>query len=57
MMVADAEAKALLFDMALSLVKDESKLEGLSRNILKLAQRGSARRIVDEIEKIMHYEL
>jgi hypothetical protein len=43
--------------MALSLVKDESKLEGLSRNILKLAQRGSARRIVDEIEKIMHYEL
>lgn len=52
-MVTDAEAKAHLFDTALTLVKDERKLEALSRNILKLAQRGSARRIVDEIQKLL----
>ena len=55
-MVTDAEVKAHLFNTALSLVKDERKLEELSRNILKLAQRGSARRIVDEIEKIVNSE-
>lgn len=55
-MVTDAEVKAHLFNTALSLVKDESKLKELSRNILKLAQRGSARRIVDEIEKIVNSE-
>lgn len=51
-MVTDAEAKGCLFETALRLVKDDSRLDELSRNILKLAQPGSARRIVDEIAKI-----
>ncbi len=48
-MVSDADARAGLFDTALSLVKDEEKLKLLSENILKLAQKDSAKRIVDEI--------
>lgn len=53
-MVSDANAKDLLFDTALSLVADDEKLKSLSGNILKLAQRDSAKRIVDEIEKILN---
>lgn len=53
-MVSDANAKDLLFDTALSLVNNEEKLKSLSDNILKLAQRDSAKRIVDEIEKILN---
>lgn len=52
-MVTDAEAKTSLFDTALSLVADNEKLKSLSGNITKLAQKDSARRIVDEIEKIL----
>lgn len=53
-MVSDANAKDLLFDTALSLVADDEKLKSLSENILKLAQLDSAKRIVDEIEKILN---
>lgn len=52
-MVSDALAPALLFDVALSLVKNEEQLKSLSRNIVKLAQHDSAERIVDEIEKLI----
>jgi UDP-N-acetylglucosamine--N-acetylmuramyl-(pentapeptide) pyrophosphoryl-undecaprenol N-acetylglucosamine transferase len=52
-MVSDVLAPALLFDVVLSLVHDETQLTNLSRNIAQLAQHDSANRIVDEIEKIV----
>jgi UDP-N-acetylglucosamine--N-acetylmuramyl-(pentapeptide) pyrophosphoryl-undecaprenol N-acetylglucosamine transferase len=52
-MVSDVLATALLFDVALSLVHNETQLVNLSRNIAQLAQHNSANRIVDEIEKIL----
>jgi UDP-N-acetylglucosamine--N-acetylmuramyl-(pentapeptide) pyrophosphoryl-undecaprenol N-acetylglucosamine transferase len=52
-MVPDALAPVKLFDVALSLVKDDEQLKSLSRNISQLAQHDSAKRIVDEIEKII----
>lgn len=52
-MVSDANAPSLLFETALSLVNDDKKLTSLSKNILKLAQHDSAKRIVDEIEKLL----
>ncbi len=52
-MVSDVLATALLFDVALSLVHNETQLKNLSRNIAQLAQHNSANRIVDEIEKIL----
>lgn len=52
-MVSDAIANDMLFDVALSLVKNDRELKNLSDNILKLAQHNSAERIVDEIEKIL----
>lgn len=52
-MVSDANAPTLLFDMALNLVNNDEKLKLLSGNILKLAQKDSAKRIVDEIERIV----
>lgn len=52
-MVSDAEAGALLFDTALNLINDDEKLKSLSQNIAQLAQQNSAKRIADEIEKIV----
>jgi UDP-N-acetylglucosamine--N-acetylmuramyl-(pentapeptide) pyrophosphoryl-undecaprenol N-acetylglucosamine transferase len=52
-MVRDAEAPALLFDKAMALVRNDAELKRLGNNIAKLAQPGSAKRIVDEIEKII----
>jgi UDP-N-acetylglucosamine--N-acetylmuramyl-(pentapeptide) pyrophosphoryl-undecaprenol N-acetylglucosamine transferase len=52
-MVSDVLASGLLFDVALSLVRDDDRLERLKRNITVLAQHDSAKRIVDEIEKII----
>lgn len=52
-MVSDNIANDILFDVALSLVKNDRELNSLSENILKLAQHDSAERIVDEIEKIL----
>lgn len=52
-MVSDAKAPELLFDMALSLIRDDEQLKSLSRQIAKMAQLDSAKRIVDEMEKIV----
>lgn len=51
--ISDAEAPAKLFATALSLVHDDDRLKAMSINIGRLAQRDSAKRIVDEIEKIL----
>lgn len=52
-MVTDAGAPAILFLKAILLVRDDELLDEFSRNIIKLAQHDSAKRIVDEIEKII----
>lgn len=52
-MITDGEAREKLFPEALSLVADDKKLEALSENIAKMAQLDSAKRIVDEIDKIL----
>ncbi|WP_352421312.1 undecaprenyldiphospho-muramoylpentapeptide beta-N-acetylglucosaminyltransferase [Proteiniphilum sp.] len=52
-MVTDPEAPAVLFDKAIALVRDDELLAKFSGNIIKLAQHDSAKRIVDEIEKII----
>lgn len=53
LMVPDRLAPERLFDEAIRLVRDESRLQELSRNIASLAQPDSAGRIVDEIAKIV----
>lgn len=53
LMVPDRLASERLFDEAIRLVRDESRLQELSRNIASLAQPDSAGRIVDEIAKIV----
>jgi UDP-N-acetylglucosamine--N-acetylmuramyl-(pentapeptide) pyrophosphoryl-undecaprenol N-acetylglucosamine transferase len=52
-MLSDNIANDMLFDVALSLVKNDRELKNLSENILKLAQHNSAERIVNEIDKII----
>lgn len=52
-MIPDAEASKILFDRAVALVRNDAELKDLSENIIKLAQHDSAKRIVDEIEKII----
>ena len=52
-MIPDKEAKEKLFETALELVNDDDRLEELSTNIARLAQRNSAERIVDEVENIL----
>ena len=52
-MVPDELAPGLLFDVARSLVRDDTRLKSLRTQIAKLAQHDSAKRIVDEIEKIV----
>ncbi len=51
-MVRDNEAVAKLIPTALELIHDEKKLNNLSENIILLAQKDSANRIVDEVFKI-----
>ncbi|HCC85729.1 MAG TPA: undecaprenyldiphospho-muramoylpentapeptide beta-N-acetylglucosaminyltransferase [Porphyromonadaceae bacterium] len=53
LMVPDRLAAERLFDEAIRLVRDESRLQELSRNIASLAQPDSAGRIVDEIAKMV----
>jgi len=53
LMVPDRLAPERLFDEAIRLVRDESRLQELSRNIAALAQPDSAGRIVDEIAKML----
>jgi len=52
-MVKDIEANGLLIKTALELIQNDAELEKLAANILKLAEQNSAKRIVDEIEKIV----
>jgi len=52
-MVSDTLAPRVLFDVALSLVQNDDQLKSLSRHIARLAQHDSAKRIADEIEKIV----
>jgi len=52
-MVKDIEAKEQLIKTALQLIQNDAELKKLAVNILKLAEQNSAKRIVDEIEKIV----
>ncbi len=51
-LVRDAEAADKLISTALELIKDEKRLETLHTNILKLAQKDSAKRIAEEVMKL-----
>ena len=51
-LVRDAEAADKLIPTALKLIKDEKRLETLHTNILKLAQKDSAKRIAEEVMKL-----
>lgn len=51
-LVKDVTAKNDLIDTALKLIKDDAKLANLSHNILKLAEKDSARRIAQEVIKL-----
>ncbi|WP_294080224.1 undecaprenyldiphospho-muramoylpentapeptide beta-N-acetylglucosaminyltransferase [Proteiniphilum sp. UBA5384] len=53
LMISDAEAPDILFDKAIAVVRNDVELRSLSENITKLAQHDSAKRIVDEIRKII----
>ena len=52
LIVRDAEAADKLIPTALELIKDEKRLETLHTNILKLAQKDSAKRIAEEVMKL-----
>ncbi len=52
-MVKDVEAKELLINTSLKLIQNDTELKKLATNILKLAEHDSAKRIVDEVEKII----
>ena len=48
-LVRDADAADQLIKTALDLIQDDKRLESLHTNILKLAQKDSARRIAEEV--------
>lgn len=52
-LVKDADAENDLIATALTLLADTQKLEELSTNVLTLAERDSARRIADEVMKLV----
>ena len=52
-MVTDADAAAQLVNTMLETVADEAKTASLGTNVLKMALRDAAERIVDEVEKIV----
>jgi len=52
-MVTDADAAAQLVNTMLETVADEAKTASLGTNVLKMALRDAAERIVDEVEKII----
>lgn len=52
-MIKDVDAKEQLVDRTLRLINDLDALKSLSENILKLAEKDSADRIVDEILKLV----
>lgn len=51
-LVKDAEAAEKLIPTALTLIQDEQQLKALHSNVLKLAQKDSARRIAEEVIKL-----
>ena len=51
-LVRDADATTQLIPTALALLKDEKQLKSLHTNILKLAQKDSAKRIAEEVMKL-----
>ena len=51
-LVRDADAAEQLIPTALELIQDEKRLETLHTNILKLAQKDSAKRIAEEVMKL-----
>ncbi|NND33636.1 MAG: undecaprenyldiphospho-muramoylpentapeptide beta-N-acetylglucosaminyltransferase [Saprospiraceae bacterium] len=53
MMVSDNQASSDLINIALEVVHDQSKIELLSRNILKLGKPTATQEIVKEIEKLI----
>ncbi|HHT22116.1 MAG TPA: undecaprenyldiphospho-muramoylpentapeptide beta-N-acetylglucosaminyltransferase [Bacteroidales bacterium] len=55
-MVRDANAPKELIPTALELIKNDTQLNNLAKNILKLAQKDSANRIVDEVFAIIGKE-
>ncbi len=52
-LIKDIEARELLIPNALELISNNELLENLGRNIFKLAEKNSADRIVDEIDKLI----
>lgn len=52
-MIKDVEAQFNLIPKAIELIKSENELQKLSENILKLADKNSDERIVDEICKLI----
>lgn len=53
MMVTDADAATALVETMLTTVMDDDKTASLGRNVLSMALRDAAERIVDEVEKII----
>ncbi len=53
-LITDVDAKLQLVDKALELIHSETKLNKLSENILKLAEKDSADRITEEIMKLLN---
>ena len=51
-LVKDAEAATQLIPTAIKLINDEARLKTLHTNVLKLAQKDSARRIAEEVMKL-----
>ena len=52
-MIKDVEAQFNLIPKAIELIKNKTELQKLSENILKLADKNSDERIVDEICKLI----
>ena len=51
-LVRDAEAKEQLIPTALTLIQDDKRLNILHTNVLKLAQKDSAKRIAEEVMRL-----
>ena len=55
-LVRDADAAEQLIPTALELIHDDKRLKTLHTNVLKLAQKDSARRIAEEVIKLAKHE-
>jgi UDP-N-acetylglucosamine--N-acetylmuramyl-(pentapeptide) pyrophosphoryl-undecaprenol N-acetylglucosamine transferase len=52
-LIKDGEAIEKMIPEALRLLSDEKKMAALSKNILKLAEKNSAERIVQEVSNLL----